>query len=487
MNSKGTANSTIIMMILVLAAAIFAWDCSIELGVAGGVPYVAIVLLSIRMVDKRWVLLAAVACSLLTVLGFFLSPQGGELWKVLLNRGLALFAIWVTAILGLGWRNKEEQIHEQAKQIERQKGEQDFRLAVEAAPNGMLMTDKDGRIVLLNAELERMCGYDRRELMGQFVELLVPEAARQLHASLRADFMQRPTPRPMGTGRELFAQTKDGRVFPVEIGLNPISNSAGKFILASIVDITVRKKVERVLETDVQMRVAHAIQERFFPTSAPFLPEFEIAGGVHPAQETSGDYYDFIRMKDGKLAVVIADVSGHGFGPALLMANTRAYLRTLARVFTDIGDIITSANHMLSLDTKGHGFVTLFLAELDPKQRAFRYAAAGHQAYHFTAHGRVNELPAEHPPLGIIQDTEIPCSSPTSMNQGELLVMMTDGIAETKSSDGAMFGIQRALDVVRNHRDQSAHAIVDALYRESRAFAGDIKQLDDITTIVVKT
>ena len=72
------------------------------------------------------------------------------------------------------------------------------------------------------------------------------------------------------------------------------------------------------------------------------------------------------------------------------------------------------------------------------------------------------------------------------MNEGELLVMMTDGIPETMSSDGTLFGIQRALDVVQNHREQSARAVVDALYRESRAFAGDVRQNDDITAVVVK-
>jgi sigma-B regulation protein RsbU (phosphoserine phosphatase) len=168
------------------------------------------------------------------------------------------------------------------------------------------------------------------------------------------------------------------------------------------------------------------------------------------------------------------------------MANTRAYLRTLVRFFTDVGDIVTTANQMLSLDTEGHGFVTLFFAELDPQQRTFSYAAAGHQAYYVTTDDHVTNLSAAHPPLGIVSNIEIPSSSRVSLNEGELLVMMTDGIPETMSSDGSMLGIPRALDVVRNHRDQSAQAIVDALYRESLAFADDARQNDDITVVVVK-
>ncbi len=119
-----------------------------------------------------------------------------------------------------------------------------FRLAVEASPNGVLMVDADGRIVLANAEAERLFGFDRVTLQGMTVEELVPQRYRRRHKSDRARFLDAPVARAMGAGRELYAVRKDGTEFPVEIGLNPIPTAGGNLVLASIMDITARKEAE---------------------------------------------------------------------------------------------------------------------------------------------------------------------------------------------------------------------------------------------------
>jgi PAS domain S-box-containing protein len=128
---------------------------------------------------------------------------------------------------------------------ERRHAEERFRLAIESAPSGMVMVDAGGRIVLVNSQTEKLFGYSREELVGQPVELLVPERARQRHATARAGFLQKPETRPMGHGRELFARRKDGSEFPVEIGLNPIETAEGIFALGAIVDVTERQRLER--------------------------------------------------------------------------------------------------------------------------------------------------------------------------------------------------------------------------------------------------
>ena len=97
-----------------------------------------------------------------------------------------------------------------------------FRLAVEACPSGMLMIDYDGKMVMVNAEIENQFGYSREELIGQSVDMLVPERLRSRHAHHRRDFAPKPESRRMGAGRDLFGRRKDGSEFPVEIGLNPI-------------------------------------------------------------------------------------------------------------------------------------------------------------------------------------------------------------------------------------------------------------------------
>ena len=119
-----------------------------------------------------------------------------------------------------------------------------LRAAVESAPSGLLMIDANGTIVLLNREVERMFGYSREELLGQSVDVLVPESARPRHPLDRATFMRDPRVRAMGQGRELFGRRKDGSDVPVEIGLTPVVTEDGLYVLSAIVDISARKQAE---------------------------------------------------------------------------------------------------------------------------------------------------------------------------------------------------------------------------------------------------
>ncbi|HXE81561.1 MAG TPA: PAS domain S-box protein [Vicinamibacterales bacterium] len=128
-----------------------------------------------------------------------------------------------------------------------------FRLAVERSPSGMLVTDAQGRIVLVNSEVERLFGYSRDELLGQPVELLVPARLRDVHAQHRSSFYAQPQTRPMGAGRDLFGRRKDGTEVPVEIGLNPIPTKDGYFVLSTIVDISARRELEERLRQAQKM------------------------------------------------------------------------------------------------------------------------------------------------------------------------------------------------------------------------------------------
>ncbi len=122
-----------------------------------------------------------------------------------------------------------------------------FRLIVELAPNAILMVNQKGEIVLVNSQTEKMFGYDREELIGQTVEILVPQRFQSKHSEYRKSFFVNPQARLIGTGRDLFAMRKDGGEFPVEIGLNPVKTEGGVLILAAIVDITERKRAEQLL------------------------------------------------------------------------------------------------------------------------------------------------------------------------------------------------------------------------------------------------
>jgi len=127
---------------------------------------------------------------------------------------------------------------------ERKRAEERFRLAVESAPSGMVMINDTGEIVLVNLQTEKLFGYDRDELLGRQIEMLVPDRFRDRHPGYRTDFFKRPAVRAMGAGRDLHGRRRDGSEFPVEIGLTPIETAEGLFVLSAIVDITERKSAE---------------------------------------------------------------------------------------------------------------------------------------------------------------------------------------------------------------------------------------------------
>ena len=129
---------------------------------------------------------------------------------------------------------------------ERKRAEQRFRLTIEAAPVGMVMVDREGKIVLANALIERLFDYRREELLGRTVDMLVPERFRSRHPEHRNSFVANPAPRAMGVGRDLFGLRKDGREFPIEIGLSPLTTDEGTFVLASVIDVTERKRADEI-------------------------------------------------------------------------------------------------------------------------------------------------------------------------------------------------------------------------------------------------
>jgi sigma-B regulation protein RsbU (phosphoserine phosphatase) len=248
-----------------------------------------------------------------------------------------------------------------------------------------------------------------------------------------------------------------------------------------------RHRVEAILHAaQSQFRLARQIQKRLCPATAPALEGFDLCGGWYPAEATSGDYFDYIPMGEGRLGIVIADVCGHGLGPALLMAETRAYLRALSLTRGDLGEILTLTNRILTEDIDGDRFVTLFFAELDPRTRTLRHAGAGHRSYRLRASGGVVLLDSTSLPLGLESEPIVLHAEPSVLEPGDIVVFLTDGIVEAISPADEPFGIDRALDLVRAHSDRPACDIVDTLYRAVCSFSGNRRQRDDITAVILK-
>lgn len=259
-----------------------------------------------------------------------------------------------------------------------------------------------------------------------------------------------------------------------------------------------RRQAERALrDTGAKMQAARKIQQKLFPAKAPKLPQvrlaqhavaYDLSGASFPAEAMGGDYFDYIPMMHGGLGLVIGDVSGHGYGPALLMVETRAYLRALAQTFDDVADILTMTNRVLMADMTEDHFVTLFFGQLDILNGTMTYASAGHTAgFWLDAAGQVKQrLDSTALPLGIAADTTFPTSAPIHLQPGDVVVLLTDGVLDATAPDGTQFGSDRVLAVVRHFLADSARDIVSNLYHTVRAFVQTEAQIDDITALVLK-
>ncbi len=234
-----------------------------------------------------------------------------------------------------------------------------------------------------------------------------------------------------------------------------------------------------------ELAMARGIQQRMLPGESPKLAGWDIAGRCVAANATGGDFYDYIALPNGDLNIVVADVSDHGFGAALVMSETRRLIRTLAKAECDLAEILTVMNRAIIEDTDF--FVTLFTAQIDLKQRCFRYAAAGHDGYFIAASGETMHLNSTGMPLGVIEDAIFEISPSISFGLGDLLVLATDGLKESHSPDDGEFVTQRMLEVLCQTRSASVASVIDTLFSSIDRFSGGLARRDDVTAVAVKS
>lgn len=364
-----------------------------------------------------------------------------------------------------------------------------YRMLWESSPDAVLLMDTEREIQFANPAVDVVFGYSPGEIVGQKLETLLPRELRSTEALTIEQYLTTGNKDSLPRIIETIGRRKDQRDIVTEVTFSHMELHGERRHVAFIRDITARKRAERELrENQEQFRVAREIQQRLFPKGAPEMNGYDLAGVTYPAEATGGDYFDYLPMTDGSLGIVVADVTGHGVGPALLMAETRAYLRTLAANREDIGEILTSANRILSEDIGGERYVTLFLGRIQAGPKKFFYASAGHpSAYVIDASGAVKRhLKRTAVPLGIRPDTIYSGDAQVDLESGDMVLVLTDGIEETMGPDDSFFGVERTLDVVRSNRAKPAREILDDLYRAVREFSRFAPQVDDVTAILVK-
>ena len=249
----------------------------------------------------------------------------------------------------------------------------------------------------------------------------------------------------------------------------------------------VRHYVEKQ-QLEHALSVARSIQQNLLPKEAPEAEGMDFAGWSRSCDDTGGDYYDYVPLGDGELALVIADVSGHGVGPALIMAETRAYLRALLATLRDPAEVLRQINRMLARDMTEGRFVTMALAVLNIRKRSLAYSSAGHSGtvIYRASTGRFQTLETGGFPLGIFEESDFDSAPTVYLKSGDIFVLQTDGIAEARNAGNRLFGMRRALRVIREHSSGNAQALIGAIDRAVTAFRGGGPQVDDITCSVAK-
>jgi PAS domain S-box-containing protein len=353
---------------------------------------------------------------------------------------------------------------------------------VEQTADNVILTDRNGVIQYVNPAFETTTGYRKEEVLGQTPRLL----KSGLHdAGFYRELWQRLQDGQSSQGM-IINRKKNGELYWAQQAITPIRDEWGHLthFVSVLQDITDLRKQQ---EHEFQLQLARDVQRQFY-AAAPVVPGFDIGAAANPAYETGGDYFDFIPLADGSLVIAVGDVEGHGFGSALVMALTRAYLRSFVAMELNLDEILAQVNRMLFKDLESGRFVTLALARIGPATKHLAFASAGHVSGFLLPGVEGEALPLEStgPPLGLFAESKFEWHEEIPLEIGQTLVLMTDGAAESAAPDGTEFGTEQVLECVREHRAERAQSIADGIYAAARNFVKYEPQADDITSVVIK-
>jgi serine phosphatase RsbU (regulator of sigma subunit) len=266
-----------------------------------------------------------------------------------------------------------------------------------------------------------------------------------------------------------------------------LNNLATQVAPALRVAQMVYKQQEQVREherIEQELRTAQAIQHAFLPKDVPALPGWQLMPYYQPAREVGGDFYDIFVFADGRLGLVIGDVSGKGVPAALVMATVHTMLRTAVQGMLAPGEVLARVNDLLATEIPAGMFVTCFYALLDPGSGRLRYANAGHEPPYRQHGGSVTELWATGMPLGLMPGS---CyeEQEATLAPGESLLFYSDGLVEAHSPSHEMFGFPRLQKLLEVHPD--APSLIGFLLGELQRFTGEgWEQEDDVTLLLLQ-
>jgi len=250
-----------------------------------------------------------------------------------------------------------------------------------------------------------------------------------------------------------------------------------------------RRSLEKERQ-DREILVAQGIQRALLPASDTLeVAPFTLFGANELCEDASGDYYDFFTLEDGRVLVAVGDVSGHGLGSALVMAEARALLRAFTRTLADLGQVVTFLNEFLVKDMTQGKFMTMFVGILDPATGRLEWCSAGHNPpfLHRVATGTSVGLDSTGPVLGVIPGISYARGEDVVLEPGDAMIVYTDGVTEAPApGSGDLLGEERLQAVLAAHAAATPEAIVDAVRAAVHAWTGGAKNRDDVTLVALR-
>ena len=358
-----------------------------------------------------------------------------------------------------------------------EQSEEKYRRIVETTGQGFVLMDKDLRIVDMNEAFRRMTGYSREELLGAAPIDLACEDYHDFLKANREDMLAQEY-----RSFELSIRTRGNRPLPVLINGNVLRDSSGRpqGNVAFVTNLTQQKKA---------LALAAEVQKGLLPQRPLFLPGLEVSGRTISSEMVGGDYFDYMRSPDDRLSVAVGDISGHGVDASLLMTTARAFLRMRAALPGTPGQIISELNRHLAHDLFGSGrFMTLFFLTAAPGGAGLSWVRAGHDPAlcYYPAGDRFEELWGQGLPLGVEPDEQYEEQAMASRGKDCVIAIGTDGVWESRSRQGEMFGKDRLRGLIRGNASRGADAILDAVYHELADFTRGAPPDDDVTLVVLK-
>lgn len=379
-----------------------------------------------------------------------------------------------------------------------------FDVIIQSGQRWVGVAPPDGTAVL--TLIEPAPGSEEHELIGRHTQLVfVTENVAEKYADWKkrgVRFQHSPRLRrikyqQLAAGRTVDPSLVLGNQPPVWGGVfTRFEDLDGNtFALVSLDEVSQAIEAQRRIaaaKAETEKRVAHEleiakeVQLKLFPQTMPLLKTLDYAGICIQALQVGGDYYDFLRLGQDRLGLVLGDISGKGIAAALLMANLQANLRTqFAAALDEPERFLRSVNRLFYENTADNAYATLFFGTYDDRSRSLRYANCGHlSALLLRSTGSLERLDSTCTVLGLFPDWE--CSfSECQLFPGDILVLYTDGVTEAFNGAAEEFGEDRLVELLSQKRSLSANGLAQSVVDEVQRFSAN-RQHDDITLIVAR-